>query len=359
MLVVVFSRGSRETNCWLQQILNIATFLKSGCNCITEPLSATIVEEEKSHAKETETLVAPTQYAVVATDEENSSLRGDHSSQLPSEDAHFHVAAVKVDQPRSVRLLPTQETGYCTETATQGEITYLSHDGKQQTYHRVPSQTHLSVRHSGDKETLTATVGEMAIEEGGTKDKAVSEDDTTTTSVPLARGGTERNIVSARKQRAETLSPQHSQTLTPQSNRSNSNSSLFFYTDCNVAAPLGSLTADTQHKDGDTAPGDPSSPSRDKQSVAASQCGRAVDRAVSPVTPAGPTNQVHGPTQNHKLAQVRGDRDVSPDPDLHLVMSVEATGDVGMSHPTDLVVAVVQLPKLMVKSMTVNVQTPR
>ena len=326
-----------ESYCFSESSGNVTIFSQHVVN--HTPCESSRITEEKNFVRETETLVAPTRYAVVAIDEEKGSLRGDRS-RLSSGESPFNVAHSKGNQSDSARLIVTQESGYCTQTATQEEVTYLSHNGKQ-AYRRVPCGPHtpLNIRPSGAKGTLTDAIDELAIEERGTKDKTASEDDSDS-SVSLRRSGTEQNMVGTRKQRAGTLSPQQSQA---QSNSSHSASPQFFCTDYNMAAPLGSLSAGTHHKDRDTAPVETPPSSKDKQHVAVPQCGRAEEGVASPFAP------------NHGLARIRSDSDPNP----HLVMSVQATADDGVYHPTDLVVTVVQLPKTMARSMTVTLQTPR
>ena len=70
----------------------------------------------------------------------------------------------------------TQKTGYCIETATQGETPFLSHNGKHQTYQRVPCESETGVGHHGAKDTLTAT-------DGVSRDNAAPLDDNRTTGI--------------------------------------------------------------------------------------------------------------------------------------------------------------------------------
>lgn len=347
MVALFGSRG-----CYWQ----ISTSLKSGWNHTTEHLAANcIIAEEENLVRETETLVAPTRYAVVATDEEPTSLRGDRSSQLSSESAHFHVAAGKGNQSRSTCFVITQETGYCTETATQGETPFLSHNGKHQTYQRPPCESKTGVGHHGATDTLTAT-------DRVPRDNAAPLNDNRTSGLPAARGSTERILANTERQRTGALSPCHSQPLTSQSSHSSSNSSPPFYTDYSVSVPLGPLTGSAQHKDGEAAPGETSCPSSGKPSVSTFQCGRVAGGVITPDAPAGRTKYVHSSTPDQRLAhapRVGDDSVASLVPDLHLVTSVQATDGADASHLADLVVAVVQLPKSMARSMTVNVQMHR
>ena len=347
---MVASFGSRGC-CW-----PISTFLKLGWNHTTEHLSSnTVVAEEENLVRETETLVAPTRYAVVATDEEQTSLRGDRSSQLSGESAHFHVAAGKVDQSRSTCFISTQETGYCTETATQGETPFLSHNGKHQTYQRTPCESETGVGHHVANDTLTAT-------DGVPRDNAAPQGDNRTSGPPAARGSTERTLASTKRQRAGALSPSQSQPLTSQNSHSSSNSSPAFYTDYSVSVPLGSLTSSAQHKDGEAAPGETSRLSSGKQSAAISQRGRVASGVITPGAPAGQTKRVHSSTPGQSLAhalRVGDDSVASLVPDPHLVTSVQATDGADVSHLADLVVAVVQLPQSMARSMAVNLQMHR
>lgn len=293
---------------------------RSGWDHTRESLSSSIIAEEENLIRETETLVAPTRYAAVATDEERTTLRGDHSSQLSGDSAHFQVAAGKVRQSTPTALVPTvtQETGYCTETATQGEIPVLSHNGKHQTYHKMPceSGTHLGRHEAIETLSTTDKVG---------KDNVLPLDDDRTSSLPAVKDSTEGLL--------DSMSPPQPQAHVSQNSSVSSNSTRFFHTGYDA-----SLTDSGQHKAGETAPAEPSCLSLGKQSAATSQ----FDSGVSPGALAGQTRHIHSSTSDRV-------------PHPHLATSVQATDDVDVSHLADLVVTVAQLPKSMARSMTVNV----
>lgn len=318
--------------------------LTSVCNHTTEVLSSrSIIAEEVSLFRDTETLVAPTRYAAVASEEEHTSLRGDHSSQLSGDSAHFRVAAGKVRQSKPTRVVhtETQETGYCTATATQGEIPVLGYDGKIATYRKpCESETHLGQH--GAIGTLTTT-------DRVARDEAAPMDDNKTSGVTAEGTGSHK---------AGHLFSNQSQSLTPQHSSSSSNSTLLFHTDAPV--PLDCLGDSAPGKAGVTPPGDSSFLSHEKQErgAATSHFDRAVGGVVLPDAPGGGTESINSSTQDWRLArgpQVVDDSLVSRVPGPQLVTSVQATDDVDMPHPTDLVVAVAKLPRSMARSMAVNV----
>lgn len=308
-----------------------STSSRSGWDHARESLSSSsIIAEEENLIRETETLVAPTRYAAVTTDEERTTLRGDRSSQLSGDSAYFQVAAGKASQSTPTALIPTvtQETGYCTETATQGEIPVLSHNGKHQTYHRMPceSGTHLGRHEAIETLTTTNEVG---------RDNVLPLDDDRTSSLPAVKDSTEGLL--------DSLSPPQPQAHVSQNSSVSSNSTRFFHTGYDA-----SLTDSGQHKAGETAPAEPSCLSLGKQSAATSQ----LDSGVLPGALAGQTRHIHSSTSDQELAH---DIIASRVPHPHLATSVQATDDVDVSHLTDLVVTVAQLPKSMARSMTVNV----
>ena len=290
MIVLLTSRscsGECQNNC---------AFLRSDWNhTVTKLLSSRrIIAEEVSLVRETETLVAPTRYAAVASEEEHTSLRGDNSNQLSGDSAHFHVAAGKVRRSKPTRVVPTetQETGYCTATATQCEIPVLGNDGKIATY-RKPCESETRLGQHGAIDTLTTT-------DRVARDEAASVDGNRTSG--LADEG-------ASSHRAGSLFPHQSQSHTPQNSSSSSNSTLLSHT-------------------------------------------------VLPDAPGGEIGKIDSSRSDGRLAhgpRVVEDSLTSRLPGLQLVTSVQATDDVDVPHPTDLVVAVARLPRSIARSMAVNV----
>ena len=294
-LFTSISFSSKYNYCSWQN--NSTSLLRSDWNDTTELLSSrSIIAEEVSLVRESETLVASTRYAAVASDEEHTSLRGDHSSQLSGDSAHFHVAAGKVRQSKPTRVVPTetQETGYCTATATQGDVPVLSSNGKLATYRKPwESETHLGQH--GAIDTL-ATTDRVA------RDEAASVNDNRTSGLVDEGAGSHR---------AGPLFPHQSQSYTPQNSSSSSNSTLLFHT-----------------------------------------------AGVLPDAPSGETGKIDSSKSDRRLAhgpQVVDDSLTSHLPGPQLVTSVQATDDVDVPHPTDLVVAVARLPRSMTRSMAVNV----
>ena len=294
-LLTSISFSSKYNYCSWQN--NSTSLLRSDWNDTTELLSSrSIIAEEVSLVRDTETLVASTHYAAVASEEEHTSLRGDHSSQLSGDSAHFHVAAGKVHQSKSTYLVPTetQETGYCTATTTQGEIPVLSSNGKLATYRKPwESETHLGQHGAIDTHTTTDRMA---------RGEAASVNDNRSSGLVAEGAGSHR---------AGPLFPHQSQSHTPQNSSSSSNSTLLFHT-----------------------------------------------AGVLPDAPGGETGKIDSSTFDRRLAhgpRVVDDSLTSHLPGPQLVTSVQATDDVDVPHPTDLVVAVARLPRSMARSMAVNV----